>query len=934
MGHRGDRGGRRVNKRVTLLASAALLGSASLVLSTLPPPTLTPPTFTAPAAAAALSHVASAPEGLGAMVRLAGVSTPTPGLFGAKVLGRALPSSALQLEIYLQPYDPSALGALAEAVSSPGDAVYHHFLSVPGFAERFGAPPSRVTALDGYLKAQGLRVGPLAGDHLAQSVTGSAADLDRAFGTALVRLRTAQGDDVVGSTLAPSLPAHLAGAVSFVDGLEPWVDQVSNLVRFPTPPRLARTGRGQEGAEQVNVGCSGMADAGLTPAQLASVYRFNGFYGRGDEGQGETIGLIEYALADEQAVSGYEACTGASLTVEYVPTGSPPKQTNAEVAADIEVVAALAPKATVVVYESNQAGTGLGPWQLAVSGTAAGGLPDVISSSWDSCEPDTGLGSSYYESEEALYEEAATQGQTVLVASGDNGSEACVPDSDSDALAVNDPASAPMVTAVGGTASDAADGPQYVWNSREATSSNCLGTGCSVSGASGGGTSTIWPRPTYQPSSLAQAAACNLGVVGCRELPDVSALAGDPYSQYCSARACGGIGNWVGFGGTSLAAPSWGAAVLLTEPACPTKIGFLNPLLYSEPGTLTGAITSGDNDLTGTNNGLYPASPSGGFSMATGLGYLGGQDLTGGALCGPSAGPTGSRTSTGPPGGVAPTGAHGSPPAARACALPADVAVSGTLRALAAEEGTDRCAGYWVVTSTGHVAAFGSAVVYSPQSSARPKVPIVAIAATRDYRGYWLLGSDGSVFAYGDATSFGPRHSLHLKSPAVGMAVTPDGNGYWVVARDGGVFAYGDAHFYGSMGDKPLNKPVIGIAATATGHGYWLVASDGGLFSFGDAAFHGSMAGTRLNSPIVGITVGARGDGYRLVAGDGGIFSFSAPFYGSLGAAPSSAPITSMAASVDGHGYYLLDAAGHVYAYGDAPYLGNVVPGPLPGTPH
>ena len=69
------------------------------------------------------------------------------------------------------------------------------------------------------------------------------------------------------------------------------------------------------------------------------------------------------------------------------------------------------------------------------------------------------MGSSYYEAEEALYEEAATQGQTVLVASGDNGSEACVPDSDSDALAVNDPASAPMVTAVGGTASDTADGP-------------------------------------------------------------------------------------------------------------------------------------------------------------------------------------------------------------------------------------------------------------------------------------------------------------------------------------------------------------------------------------------------------------------------------------------------------------------------------------------
>ena len=116
-------------------------------------------------------------------------------------------------------------------------------------------PPARVAALDGYLKAQGLRVGPLSGDHLAQAVTGSAADLDRAFGTALVRLRTAQGDDVVGSTLAPSLPAHLAGAVSFVDGLEPWVDQVSNLVRFPPPPTgghrwPGRARGGQVGPEQ------------------------------------------------------------------------------------------------------------------------------------------------------------------------------------------------------------------------------------------------------------------------------------------------------------------------------------------------------------------------------------------------------------------------------------------------------------------------------------------------------------------------------------------------------------------------------------------------------------------------------------------------------------------------------------------------------------
>jgi hypothetical protein len=865
------------------------------------------------------------------MVRLAGATPPAPSLFGAKVLGPARPSSALQVELYLQPDDPAGLQSLADAVSSPGNPAYHHFLSVAQFAGRFGAPAARVAALDQYLAAQGLRVGRLAPDHLAQAVTGTVAGLDKAFGTSLVNLRTRRGDDVVGSARAPGLPARLAGAVTFVDGLEPWVDQVSNLVRFPAVQERSPADRRQDqvGPEQQSANCSGMGNAGLTPSELASAYGFNGFYSRGDEGQGETIGLIEYALPDTQAVSGYEACTGAALVIDYVPTGSPPKQTNPEVAADIEVVAALAPKATVVVYESNQAGTGLGPWQLAVSGTASGGLPDVISSSWDSCEPDTGMGSSYYQAEEALYAEAATQGQTVLVASGDDGSEGCVPETQSKALAVDDPASAPMVTAVGGTASDTPTGPEYVWNSRGAASANCLSTGCSGNGSSGGGASTVWPRPGYQPASLTQAAVCNLGIEGCREVPDVSALAGDPYALYCSSNACGGFGDWVGFGGTSLAAPSWGAAVLLSEPSCPTRIGFLNPLLYREPTELTGSVTSGDNDLTGTNSGLYPASPSGGYSMATGLGYLGGQDLTTGALCGPNGGAAQGGNGSTPSGtttGVMPTGAQGPPPAAHACSTPADAPATGDVRALAAAEGTDQCAGYWVVTSTGHVAAFGSAVDYSPQQTARPKAPIVAIAATPDFRGYWLLASDGSTFAYGDATPFKPRPRLHLNSPAVGMAVTPDGKGYWVVAEDGGVFAFGDAIFYGSMANGHLNKPVIGMAATTSGHGYWLVASDGGLFSFGDATFHGSMTGTRLRSPVVGITVGANGDGYRMAATDGGIFSFGAPFYGSLGTSPPPAPITSIAASVDGRGYYLLDSAGQVYAYGDAPYLGNVTP--------
>ena len=219
-----------------------------------------------------------------------------------------------------------------------------------------------------------------------------------------------------GSLLAAKLPARLASSVSYIEGLSPWVSQSNDLVRFPSHRLNVQTAPG----------CGGLANNGLTPAQLQSVYGLSGLYGGGYQGQGETIGLIEYALADTRAVTTYQACTGASLAVDYVPTGAPPRKTNAEVAADIEVIAAPAPKATVVVYELNQQGTGLGPWELAVSGSAPGGLPEVITSSWGSCEPDTGMGSSYYQTEESIFDEAAAEGQTIFVASGDDGSEGCL----------------------------------------------------------------------------------------------------------------------------------------------------------------------------------------------------------------------------------------------------------------------------------------------------------------------------------------------------------------------------------------------------------------------------------------------------------------------------------------------------------------------------
>ncbi len=172
--------------------------------------------------------------------------------------------------------------------------------------------------------------------------------------------------------------------------------------------------------------------------------------------------------------------------------------------------------------------------------------------------------------------------------------------------------------------------------------------------------------------------------------------------------------------------------------------------------------------------------------------------------------------------------------------------------------------GYWLVTETGSVHAFGGAPNYG-SATLGPGVEIVGMSSTPNGGGYWLVTSNGAIYAFGNAGWHGAANHLPLSAPIVGMTSTPDGGGYWLVGADGGVFSFGNASFHGSTGDLKLNKPIVGIASTSDGEGYWLVASDGGVFSFGNARFHGSTGGMTLNRPVVGMTPVERRQ--RLLAG-------------------------------------------------------------------
>ncbi|HYT40499.1 MAG TPA: S53 family peptidase, partial [Acidimicrobiia bacterium] len=573
-------------------------------------------------------------------------------------------------------------------------------------------------------------------------------------------------------------------------------------------------------------------------------------------------------------VAAFQNCYGVHPNVTRVTVDGGTADTSGagEVMLDADIVMGQVPNAQILVYVAPNSDAGaIDEYRTIVNEDRA----QVISISWGLCE--TYQGSSGARAENNLFKQAAAQGQSIFAASGDDGSADCYGIDGTTTLAVDDPASQPFVTGVGGTTlSSTVPRREAVWNAG--------GYG------GGGGVSQLWSMPTYQAGvHLAGSAPC--GAAGCRQVPDVAASA-DPahgYPVYCSVRTACGRGGWMAFGGTSGAAPLWASAAVLVNEACgpQRRLGFANPALYSAAPALNDT-DAGNNDAVGGNGGAFSAGS--GYDLATGLGTPNVAALAA-ALCGTA--PIAVDPGTGP-GPSDPAPVVTVPTRSGYWMLAADGrvfpfgdaawygdAVSGIAPQMAAGvraaklEPTGTFAGYWIVDSAGHVYAFGDAASLGQAATGQLAAGerVTSLSRTPTGRGYWLFTTRGRVLPFGDAAFYGDMSAAVLNGPVLGSIATTSGHGYYMVASDGGIFAFGDARFQGSMGAARLNAAVQSLVPTADGAGYWLVASDGGIFAFGDAPFRGAMGGQRLNAPVSGMVRFA--DGYLMVAADGGIFDFS-----------------------------------------------------------
>jgi len=511
----------------------------------------------------------SAPLRILAALVLAALCSGLPGTTADASAGRPV-----VVTLALKGRDPVGLDQFLRQVYDPNSSGYHHFLARGEYDQRFGPSPATRQLAVRYMANRGfVAAGGIGNSRLVHfRGTGAAAR------------------SVAGASELRSIADYVAGPSSW-----------HAVPRLAVSPRLG-------------------PGSGFTPAELRTLYQENGALAAGIDGTGQNVAVFELSTYDPTDVSHYDVYYNLTPPAPaYHPVDGGPGPTDntgtAEVALDVEVINAMAPKAIVDIYDGPNTNQGvLDTYQQIANDDVDG----VVSSSWGACEYyDQSTAPGFEDSQNQLAEQFAAQGQSFFLASGDSGSQACLPAPFNDPRLNTTDMDGPYTTVVGGTT---------ISYSSQNNSISYLGESVwkNVSGASGGGLSSIYKESDAPwQSGPGVMNTYDSGSPGMpRQVPDVAADA-DPYTGYSVYR-----GAWTAFGGTSGAAPLWASIAVLAEQEGHVRLGNLNAVLYQllrSPihGQYLRDVTSGDNDLRCPGSSC-PSPPdydaSAGFDPATGIG--------------------------------------------------------------------------------------------------------------------------------------------------------------------------------------------------------------------------------------------------------------------------------------------------------------------------
>jgi pseudomonalisin len=503
----------------------------------------------------------------------------------------------------------AALERLIAAQHDPQSASYHQWLTPEEYGQRFGTSESDLQQIVNWLRTHGLDSVEIGPGRNSVVFGGVAAQVGAAFHTQIHAYRVA-GELHHANASDPEIPEALSGVIA----------GIVSLHDFRSEPMHT--------ALQAPVSEFSAGNTHYTaPADFATIYDLGPLSQQGINGAGQSIAIVGRSNINISDVRQFRSMFGLPANdPQIIVNGANPgifsSAEESEAALDVEWSGAVAKNAAIKFVVSASTNSSDGSY-LSAQYIVNHNLAPVMSMSFGLCEAALGAGGNSFIN--SLWQQAAAQGISVFVSSGDSGAAGCDPAAATRAVAgrgVNGLCSSPYSVCVGGTQfSDSNYGLYWA-----ASNSGAMGSALSYipetvwneSGGSGlwsggGGVSAVYAKPAWQNGA-------GVPADGRRDVPDVALTAAvhDGYLVFMNRS------TWV-CGGTSAASPSFAGLMALVIQNAGARQGDANTTLYSLASNQRSGGAAVFHDVTAGNNsvpGVAGFTAGAGYDPASGLGSV------------------------------------------------------------------------------------------------------------------------------------------------------------------------------------------------------------------------------------------------------------------------------------------------------------------------
>ena len=442
-------------------------------------------------------------------------SSATPQYRAAAAVGSATSSQKLERIILLLANSSAQQQALDQKLAdlaNSSSASYHHWLTPTEFAASYANSTTDVAAVVSWLESEGFTVAALPTGRGWIEFSGTAAQVEQAFGTSLQQASTSNGTR-----------SFLSGEISVPSALAPLIQGLVSLDGTVSTPALTTPQKVSSSvAELAALSTSGSAEA-LTPKIVGQRLHINELHASGLQGSGQSIAVVARGNVVADDVAAFRSAFSLSAsTLKVVPDGTDPGLTDDQAMATLATswAGAAAPEAQIVLVPAATTAATDGV-DLSLAAVVGGKLASTVVVGYSSCE--AGMSAAHQAFYQALYRQAAAQGMSIVAATGDSGAAACSAAGETTPVnsgyAVNALASTEWDTAVGAVALETST--LSAWSPASETQPAYAG---------GGGKSTLYAVPTWQQnlqtksvsSQLAQTQSGSTAAQKTRLLPDVA----------------------------------------------------------------------------------------------------------------------------------------------------------------------------------------------------------------------------------------------------------------------------------------------------------------------------------------------------------------------------------------------------------------------------